>query len=78
MISPPFRVGDLVTPSHYAKNQKWWSTVRHLNNAQLMVTKVLRAKTFDGWIVRFHDPYFGERGWSSIRLELVNFSLENE
>lgn len=78
MKSPPFRVGDLVTPSHFAKNQKWWNTVRHLNNAQLMVTEVIRAKTFEGWIVKFHDPCYGERGWNSIRLEHVNFSLENE
>ncbi len=78
MNSPPFRVGDLVTPSRNAKNQKWWGTVRHLNNAQLMVTDVVKAKSFDGWVVKFHDPCFGERGWNSINFELVNFSLENE
>lgn len=78
MRSPPFRVGDLVTPSHFAKNQKWWSTVRHLDKAQLMVTSVVEGLSFNGWVVKFHDPCYGERAWNAIRLELVNFSLENE
>lgn len=78
MSSPPFRVGDIVTPSSNARKQEWWPTVRHLSGAQLMVIKVVEAITFEGWIVHFHDPRYGSRRWNAIRLELVNFSLENE
>lgn len=78
MESCPFRAGDLVIPSKLVMQQRWFSSCSHLRNVEMMVARVVRASTFDGWVVYFHDPCYGIRGWRSSYLTLVPVSLENE
>lgn len=78
--SPPFRVGDLVTPSSIAKSKSWWKNpaFNYMLTAEFLVTKVVKGITIDENIIHFHDPKYGIRKWRESYLTLVNFSLENE
>lgn len=78
MSSPHFKVGDLVTPSKAARAADWWSKVRYLDFAELLVLRVEQAKYTSGFVVYFHDPRYGERRWHERNFRKVALSLENE
>lgn len=80
MKSPPFKVGDLVTPSSKALGMHWWKShaFAYMIGAEFIVTKVEVGITVKEYIIYFHDPKFGTRRWRASYLTAATFTLENE
>ncbi|AJT60759.1 hypothetical protein [Citrobacter phage CVT22] len=75
------KVGDLVTPSHIAKRQRWWrdNAFSYMLGGEFMVIKVEKGVSINENVVYFHDPILGARRWRESYLDVVSpFSLENE